>query len=79
LKKAKEPVITLFDDGNCLRVIAEPPGTVEEKVSIDLEKTVVALSATDTGSGKKFKNVSRYHLKCDWKERSPGMESWILR
>ena len=55
LKKVIEPVISLFDDGKCLRVIAELPGTVEEKVSIDLEKTVVAISATDTGSGKKFK------------------------
>jgi HSP20 family molecular chaperone IbpA len=55
LKKAKKPVITLFDDGNYLQVIAELPGRVEEKVSIDPEKTLVAISATDTGSRKKYK------------------------
>jgi HSP20 family molecular chaperone IbpA len=50
-----EPVINLSDDGKYLRVIANLPGTAEEKVSIDLEKTLVAISVTDTGSGKKYK------------------------
>ena len=78
LKKVMEPVISLFDDGKCLRVIAELLSTVEEKVSIDLEKTVVAISATDTGSGKKFKKCIALPFEVDWEKRSSRMVSWIL-
>jgi HSP20 family molecular chaperone IbpA len=48
-------MINLFDDGRFLRVVAELPGTVEEKMSIDLEKKIVAISVTDSTTGKKIK------------------------
>ncbi len=54
-KNTIEPVINLSDHGRYLQIIAKLPGIAEENVSIDLEKTVVAISVTNTISGKKYK------------------------
>jgi HSP20 family molecular chaperone IbpA len=56
-EETAEPVTILMDEGKSLRVIAELPGITEEKILIDLEKHELAISATETGSGKKFRKV----------------------
>jgi HSP20 family molecular chaperone IbpA len=53
--KTIEPVITLLDEGKFLRISAELPGVLEEKIRIDLEKTSVTILASDTG--KQYKKV----------------------
>ena len=56
-EETEEPVTILLDEGKSLRVIAELPGITEEKILIDLEKHELAISATETGSRKKFRKV----------------------
>jgi HSP20 family molecular chaperone IbpA len=56
-QKIVEPVTNLLDEGKYFRVITELPGIAEEKICIDLEKTVLAISATEEGSGKKYKKL----------------------
>ena len=56
-EETAEPVTILTDEGKSFRVIAELPGITEEKILIDLEKHELAISATETGSGKKFRKV----------------------
>ena len=56
-EKPAEPVTLLLDEGKSLRIIAELPGITEEKIFIDLEKHELAISATETGSDKKFRKV----------------------
>jgi len=46
-KKSIEPVTDLQDQGTILRVIVELPGLPEEKIKIDLEKTILAIHASD--------------------------------
>jgi HSP20 family molecular chaperone IbpA len=53
--KTLEPAITVLDEGKFLRIIAELPGILEEKIRIDLEKTSVTIVASDTG--KTYKKV----------------------
>lgn len=54
-KKSTEPETTLLDEGKFLRIIIKMPGIAEEKIRIDLEKTMVSVSASDTT--KVFKKV----------------------
>lgn len=42
-----EPVTDLFDEGGYLRVIAELPGTSEEKIGVVLKKNMLIISASD--------------------------------
>ena len=57
LEKPAEPVTLLLDEGKSLRLIAQQSGITEEKIFIDLEKHESAISATETGSDKKFRKV----------------------
>jgi len=79
-KKSTGPAINLFDEGKYLRVVAELPGTVEERMSIDLEKKIVAISATDTRSGKKFKKFITlpFEVRLEKKKFQDGILDLIL-
>lgn len=46
---------TLLDEGKFLRILTKMPGIAEEKIRIDLEKTLVTVSASDTT--KAYKKV----------------------
>jgi HSP20 family molecular chaperone IbpA len=46
--KSIEPETTLLDEGKFLRILTKLPGIAEEKIRIDLEKTLVTISASDT-------------------------------
>ena len=52
-----EPVTILHDEGKYYRVIAEFPDISEEKIHIDLEKTLLAISAIQPESGKKYEKM----------------------
>jgi HSP20 family molecular chaperone IbpA len=53
--KSIEPETTLLDEGKFLRIITKMPGIAEEKIRIDLEKTLVTIRVSDTT--KAFKKV----------------------
>jgi len=53
VKKTIEPVVTLSDEGTCIRVMAELPGIREEMIRIDLERSTLIISASD--NGKRYK------------------------
>jgi HSP20 family protein len=44
-----EPVTDLVDEGEYIRVLVELPGVSEEKIRIDLERSVLTISASDDG------------------------------
>ena len=52
-----DPVTTLLDEGKYFRVITEFPDVFEETIHIDLENTILTISATESGSGKKYKKI----------------------
>ncbi len=60
-KKSIEPVTDLQDIGTILRVVVELPGLPEEKIKIDLEKTILAIHASD--GAIRYKKVIR--LPCE--------------
>jgi HSP20 family molecular chaperone IbpA len=68
-EKTAELVTFLLDEGKSLRVIAELPGITEEKIFIDLEKHELAISATETGSRKKFRKVIALPIEVKVREK----------
>jgi HSP20 family molecular chaperone IbpA len=52
-----DPVTTLLDEGKYFRVITEFPDVSEETIHIDLENTILMISATESESGKKYKKI----------------------
>jgi len=74
-KKIVEPVTNLLDEGKYFRVITELPGISEEKIRIDLEKTVLAISATEAESGKKYKKMIElpFEVRLDKKKFQNGI------
>jgi HSP20 family molecular chaperone IbpA len=52
-----EPVTTLLDTGKYFRVVAEFPDVSEESIQIDLENTMLAISAPEPESGKNIKKM----------------------
>jgi HSP20 family molecular chaperone IbpA len=47
------PVTTLLDEGEFLHIIAKLPGITEEKIRIDLEKTLLTIATSDDGNSDK--------------------------
>jgi HSP20 family molecular chaperone IbpA len=52
-KETIEPVVTLFDEANYIRITAEMPEIREETIRIDLEKSTLFISAS--GNGRQYK------------------------
>jgi HSP20 family molecular chaperone IbpA len=75
-----EPVTTLLDEGKYFRVIAEFPDICEERIQIDLENTMLAISATEPESGKKYKKIITLPLevRLDKKKFQNGILDLIL-
>jgi len=63
LNEIAEAVTTFLDEGKYFRVITEFPDISEEKIHIDLENTMLAISATEPESGKKYKKMIVLPLK----------------
>lgn len=78
--RTEEPVTNLRDEGRFYCLTAELPGINEEKIFIDLEKSVLAISATDTGTGKKFRKLIRLpsEVRFGKKKFSDGVLNIIL-
>jgi HSP20 family molecular chaperone IbpA len=57
-----ELVTTLQDEGKYFRVIAEFQDISGERIHIDLEKTVLAITATQSESGKNIKKLGYSHI-----------------
>jgi len=55
--KTIEPVITVFDEGKFLRIIAELPGIAEEKIKIDLENHSTSVTIVAVNTVSQFKRV----------------------
>jgi HSP20 family molecular chaperone IbpA len=70
-----EPVTTLLDEGKYFRVITEFPDISEERIQIDLENTMLAISATEPESGKKYKKmiVLPFKVRLDKKKFRDGV------
>jgi HSP20 family molecular chaperone IbpA len=52
-KTVVQPKINLADKGRCIRVTAELPGAREETIQIDIERSILILSAR--GEGMRYK------------------------
>jgi HSP20 family molecular chaperone IbpA len=70
-----EPVTTLVDQGKYFRVITEFPDVPEERIHIDLENTLLAISATEPESGKKYKKMITlpFEVRLDKKKFQNGI------
>jgi len=55
--KIIEPVTTVIDEGKFLRIVAELPGIVEEKIKIDLENRSTSVTIVAVNTVKQFKSV----------------------
>lgn len=52
-----EPFTTVIDEGKFLRILAELPGIVEEKIKINLENRSTTVTIIGVDTGKQFKRV----------------------
>jgi HSP20 family molecular chaperone IbpA len=55
--KIIEPFTTVFDEGKFLRIVAELPGIVEERIKIDLENHSTSVTIVAVNTVKQFKRV----------------------
>jgi HSP20 family molecular chaperone IbpA len=55
LQEIMEPVTTLRDEGKFIHISMELPGIGEEKIRIDLDKTIITIVASD--SSRQYKKV----------------------
>jgi HSP20 family molecular chaperone IbpA len=55
--KTLEPVTTVIDEGKFLRIVAELPGIVEEKIKIDLENRSTSVTILAVNTVRQFKRV----------------------
>jgi len=46
LKKQKDVMVDIFDEGDCLKIIAELPGIAEEDIRIELKDNLLIISGT---------------------------------
>jgi HSP20 family molecular chaperone IbpA len=75
-----KPVITLFDEGQFLRILTELPGIAEEKIKIDLENssTSITIHATDTDKQYKTSISVPCEVRFSKKRFSDGVLELIL-
>jgi HSP20 family protein len=73
-----EPVTTLFDEENILRIRSELPGIAEEKIRIYLENNSVTIRASDTA--KQYKKVITipFEVRFSKKRFSDGVLELVL-
>lgn len=54
--KEREPIVDVFEEQDCIRVMAELPGVTENEIKLEIENNILAIS-TNTSTGKYYKRV----------------------
>jgi len=54
--KEKEPIVDVFEEENCLRVMVELPGVEENEINLKAEENTLTIS-TDTSARTYYKKV----------------------
>jgi HSP20 family protein len=66
VQEAREPIVDLFDENGCIRLIAELPGVGDEGLSIELKGDILNLNA----AGKERQYAKEILLPCPVKKES---------
>jgi HSP20 family protein len=66
VQEAREPIVDLFDESSCIRLIAEVPGVSEEGLSIELKGDILSLAA----AGKERQYAKEILLPCPVEKES---------
>jgi len=76
--KSTEPETTLLDEGKFLRILTKLPGIAEEKIRIDLEKTLVTIVASDSRNTYKKVITLPCEVRFSKKRFSDGVLELVL-